>query len=313
MNTILWEDGLRDNIEKLCGVFPPVIRERWRSRLACTAERISAYEGAAMVSGDIFWRAVYEVFPGGYEPLILQVKDPDRLRSEAAASRNQEELSPGAEPLVLTRWAETNGRPLPVPSGKKILAINSSARKGGNTDVIMDEVLRACTDNGAEVEKFYLCDLAIKPCTGCRACRKGDVKTICTLKDDMTSMLYDKLYAMDGLVAGFPIYTARENGFMANFMDRWDCLSNPDLSRKWPSGKKGLVVSTWMWPNATAYDNIVEQMIILLRLHRVETTDALVVSGTRGKRHGRGVVKNHPDILEKIYEAGVAFLGNLGA
>ena len=35
-------------------------------------------------------------------------------------------------------------------------------------------------DGGCTVEKLYLGDLAIKPCTGCRACRKGDVKTICT-------------------------------------------------------------------------------------------------------------------------------------
>ena len=65
----------------------------------------------------------------------------------------------------------------------------------------------------------------------------------------MTAMMYDKLYAMDGLILGFPIYTARENAIMANFMDRWDCLSNPELSRKMPAGKKALVISTWMWPN----------------------------------------------------------------
>ena len=94
---------------------------------------------------------------------------------------------------------------------------------------------------------------------------------------------------------------------MANFMDRWDCLSNSDLSRKMPAGKKGLVVSTWMWPNPTAYDNVVEQMIILLRLHGVETAEVLTASGTRGKRHGRGVLKNHPRILATAYESGLGF------
>ena len=98
---------------------------------------------------------------------------------------------------------------------------------------------------------------------------------------------------------------------MATFMDRWDCLSNPDLSRKMPGMKNGIMVCTWMWPNTTAYDNIVENMVILFRLHKILTTDVLTLSGTRGKKHGRGVVKNHPDILKIAYDAGTQFLKTL--
>ncbi|MEI6125053.1 MAG: flavodoxin family protein [Pseudomonadota bacterium] len=311
MKKIVWQDGLQDMIEKLCAIFPAVIKDRWQSRLICSAEKIAAREEAPEVTADIFWRAVYEVFPGGYEPLILSKKDPGRMRAEVAASKAQEDIEPGNEPVCITRWAQKSNQDGPVSPGMKILAVNSSMRKGGNTDVLIDEVSRACHDNGCDVEKLYLGDLAIKPCTGCRACRKGDVKTICSLKDDMTSVVYEKMYAMDGLILGFPIYTARENAIMANFMDRWDCFANPELSRKMPAGKKGLIISTWMWPNPVAYDNVVEQMIILLRLHGVDTTDVLTASGTRGKRHGRGVVKNHPHALATAYTAGVDFLKGL--
>jgi hypothetical protein len=78
-----------------------------------------------------------------------------------------------------------------------------------------------------------------------------------------------------------------------------------------PGIKKGLVVCSWMWPNQIAYDNIAENMVILLRLHGVETTDVLVITGTRGKKHGKGVVKNHPDILQTTYQAGKDFLRTL--
>ena len=67
------------------------------------------------MNDDIFWRAVYEVFPGGYEPLILSGKDPARMRAEVAASKAQEDIEPGAEPLVITRWAQDRGRRRPVP------------------------------------------------------------------------------------------------------------------------------------------------------------------------------------------------------
>jgi len=46
-------------------------------------------------------------------------------------------------------------------------------------------------------------------------------------------------------------------------------------------------------------------------LHGVETTEVLTLSGTRGKQHGRGVVKNHPHILATAYSAGADFLKQL--
>jgi multimeric flavodoxin WrbA len=307
MHKIEWKEGLQEKTEALCEIFPDIIKKRWKDRLIYNSEKIAAYEGSAIVNENIFWKAVYEVFPGGYEPLILKIKNPEKLKADMVSSRNQENIEPGKEPVMITRWSQNSIEPANIPGGKKILSVNSSMRKGGNTDVILDELLKACKDNGSSVEKLYLADLNIKPCTGCRACRKGDVKTICTIKDDMLSV-YEKLYETDGFIMGFPIYTARENGIMANFMDRWDCLSNPQLTRKMPGLKKGLVVCSWMWPNISAYDNIVENMVILLRLHGVLTTDVLVVSGTRGKKHGKGVVKNHPDILDTAYKAGLQFL-----
>jgi multimeric flavodoxin WrbA len=312
MKTRQWLDAPSQKLEALCAFFPPIIRDRWVRRLVYNSEKIAAYESVTAVTEDIFWRAVYEVFPWGYEPLILRIKDMPRLQADVAASRTQEDLPPGSEPVHLLRWGSDAHAAGPVAPGRNILAVCASPRAGGNTDVVLDELLRACADGGATVEKIYLKDMDIRPCTGCRACRKVDVRTICTVQDDMTRHMYAKIYAADGLLLGFPIYTARENGIMANFMDRWDCFANPLLTRKMPAGKQGLVVCAWMWPHDAAYDNVVEQMVVLLRLHGVTTTDVITVSGTRGKNHGRGVVKNHPDLLATAYRAGVDFLAGLG-
>jgi hypothetical protein len=297
MKKFEWQEGLKEKIDALCAIFPPVIKDRWINRLIYNTEKLASYEGLTAVTNDVFWRSVTEVFPGGFEPLILKVKDPEKLKAAMLSSKEQESMEHGKEPVTITRWSQAAGR-------------NSSARKGGNTDIIVDELVRSCKDNGTTVEKLYLSDLNIKQCTGCRACRKGDVKTICALRDDMIPF-YDKLYEADGFIAGFPIYTARENGIMATFMDRWDCFSNPYLTRKMPEGKKGLIVCSWMWPNATAYDDVVEKMVILFRLHHILTTDVLAVTGTRGKKHGKGVVQHHPAILNTAYETGVDFLKGL--
>jgi len=299
--------NLENTLDSLVSIFPDVVRERWRERIRYNTEKIAAYQRTERINEDIFWQSVYEVLPLGYEPLILRHKDPERLRQEMQQSRNQEETPPGQEPLILSRWGKECKGFSELPRGKKFLAVNSSFRKGGNTDILLDEVIRALGDNGSEIEKLYLADLSIKPCTGCRVCRKKDIETICAIRDDMTP-IYEKLYQYDGFITGFPIYTARENGIMANFMDRWDCLSNPYLTRKMPKLKKGMVVCTWMWPNPLAYDDIVEGMVMLLKLHGIDTVEVLTLSGTRGRRHGRGVVKNHPDILKRAYQASINYL-----
>ena len=81
MNKFQWQDGLMEKIESLCAIFPPVIKNRWRDRLMYNSEKIAAYNGSSQVTEDIFWRSVYEVFPGGYEPLILKIKDPEKLKA----------------------------------------------------------------------------------------------------------------------------------------------------------------------------------------------------------------------------------------
>ena len=81
MDRLQWQAGLMEKTDALCEIFPAVIRSRWRQRLIYNAEKIAAYEGSSAVTDDIFWRSVYEVFPGGYEPLILRVKDIDANES----------------------------------------------------------------------------------------------------------------------------------------------------------------------------------------------------------------------------------------
>ena len=69
MKSFAWQKGLLEKADALCEMFPALIRERWRTRLICSAEKIAALKEVE-VTEEIFWKAVYEVFPGGYEPLI---------------------------------------------------------------------------------------------------------------------------------------------------------------------------------------------------------------------------------------------------
>lgn len=68
----------------------------------------------------------------------------------------------------------------------QVLGIIGSPRIGGNTEVLVDEVLAGAKEAGASVERVILNKLDIKPCQACNSCYKTGH---CAQKDDMESLL----------------------------------------------------------------------------------------------------------------------------
>ncbi len=100
----------------------------------------------------------------------------------------------------------------------KLLSLCGSPRKGRNTDQVLDRVGRAFVEAGGEVEKLYVADLDINPCTGCYGCMK-DIDGICVQQDDMSG-LYRKLIDADALAWGTPVYMWSPTAQMKLFLDR---------------------------------------------------------------------------------------------
>ena len=65
---------------------------------------------------------------------------------------------------------------------KKVLIISSSPRKGGNSDLLCDEFMKGAIEAGNEVEKIFLKDKTVHPCTGCSVCSMYGKP--CPQKDD---------------------------------------------------------------------------------------------------------------------------------
>lgn len=84
----------------------------------------------------------------------------------------------------------------------KVLGLAGSARRGGNTETLLDWCLSAAREAGAVAVKFGLCDLDLHGCQGCDACRKDGV---CIKKDDMQK-LYPHLRNADSIVIAAPVY-----------------------------------------------------------------------------------------------------------
>lgn len=102
-------------------------------------------------------------------------------------------------------------------SKTKVLGIVGSPRIGGNTDVLVGEILAGAEEGGATIEKVMLNKLEIKPCQACNSCYKTGK---CVQEDDMIP-LFDKMEQSDVLVLGTPIYWWGPTAQFKAFFDRW--------------------------------------------------------------------------------------------
>ena len=104
---------------------------------------------------------------------------------------------------------------------KKIIAINGSPRKKGNTAEVLTFALKGAQDAGAETELIHLADLNFSGCKSCFACKLKGGRSYgkCALNDDLTPIL-EKILASDGLLVGSPVYFGGETGLCRNFIER---------------------------------------------------------------------------------------------
>ena len=104
---------------------------------------------------------------------------------------------------------------------KKIIAINGSPRKNGNTAILLNKALEGAAAQGAETELINLYDLNYKGCISCFACKLKDGKSYgqCICKDGLTSVL-ESIKQADALLLGSPIYFGAVTGAMRSFMSQ---------------------------------------------------------------------------------------------
>lgn len=103
------------------------------------------------------------------------------------------------------------------PSQIHVLGVCGSPRRGGNTETLVDEVLRGAQQAGASVEKVLLAELDIAPCEACQACEAAGE---CIYDDDMPP-LFDKMARSQVWVLGTPVYWWGPSAQFKLFLDRW--------------------------------------------------------------------------------------------
>lgn len=104
----------------------------------------------------------------------------------------------------------------------KVLGINGSARKGWNTQTLVEKALEGAASAGADTELVNLYSESVKGCYECFACKRKDNHTngICAIRDNMRPLL-EKARAADVVIIGSPNFFGYPSAMVRAFVERF--------------------------------------------------------------------------------------------
>lgn len=107
----------------------------------------------------------------------------------------------------------------------KVIAINGSPRKDGNTAILINHVFAELKNEGFECELIQLAGENIAGCIGCGGCAKAKNNHCTAFNNDSVNVCIDKMIEADGIILGSPTYVANIVPTMKAFMERTGVIS----------------------------------------------------------------------------------------
>ncbi len=111
----------------------------------------------------------------------------------------------------------------------KVVAFNGSARKDGNTAILLKRVLKALEAEGIETELIQLAGQQIHGCTACRTCFETKNQH-CAITDDKVNVYIQKMVEADGIILGSPTYFGMMSPEMKALIDRAGFVAEAPLA-----------------------------------------------------------------------------------
>ncbi|MHC1604764.1 MAG: flavodoxin family protein [Candidatus Methanofastidiosia archaeon] len=188
----------------------------------------------------------------------------------------------------------------------KILAISGSPRKGGNTEYILEEVLKSAQEKGAETEMISVVGKELKPCEACEYCAEHK---ICKIDDD-AHYFYEKILDADGVVMGSPVYFGNVSCQLKAIIDRQRVVWRQGKSFKDKIGAS--VAVGWKWGHfstlATIDSFFMTNKMLLTGIGGVPGIGLMVFAQKKGDaKKDESAIKNAQELGKRMVEAVKAF------
>jgi multimeric flavodoxin WrbA len=115
----------------------------------------------------------------------------------------------------------------------KVVAFNGSARRKGNTALLLDHVTAELNKEGIQTEIVHLAGKSIQGCIACMKCHRNKDRR-CTVDTDYLNECIAKMDAADGILLGSPTYFADVSTERKALIDRAGMVAkaNDDMFRR---------------------------------------------------------------------------------
>lgn len=177
---------------------------------------------------------------------------------------------------------------------KKWIAVIGSARKGKNTELLVDYLIAGLRLKNIDIEKFVLDSKNISTCNGCEYCIKTGN---CIIQDDITEII-KRMKEVDGYIFASPSYNYNITAQMKALIDRTFCLN--DYTNGWKSrlspNKKSILVGVCGGKAKECMGYTIQGMHKSLSELGVEIIDAIEYYDTKHKP-----VKENNSIKKEIF------------
>jgi multimeric flavodoxin WrbA len=183
----------------------------------------------------------------------------------------------------------------------KIVAFQGSPRRGGNSDMLLEEALKAGIGGGHEVVLFALNDMNIRPCQNCGGCEETGR---CVLTDDMDAV-YPAIREADRIIVASPIFFFGLSAQTKMMIDRCQAFwcEKYLLKRTIPSGlhgRKGLLLLVGGMKKDIGIECAGATATAFFRTISVPEHTTLSYLNVDSK----GAILKHPSALKESYEVG---------
>jgi len=186
----------------------------------------------------------------------------------------------------------------------KVCGIIGSPNKNGNVDLLVSQVLKGASSQGAETNKIYLNDLHIRPC---QSCGVDPYPRYCLYDDDM-KIVYDALQCCDVAVLGSPVYFGTVSAQIKLMMDRSNCLlpyvkrsdGTWSFERRMKKRKRGVFIA--VAGTEQEFNTILTTVKGFFHWANIELIETILYPNDSNEL---GAVKNNKERMTQAFEVGV--------
>ncbi|MFZ5436377.1 MAG: flavodoxin family protein [Bacillota bacterium] len=187
---------------------------------------------------------------------------------------------------------------------KSLLAISSSPRREGNSELLLESFVRGVQEQGWKTVTIRLNGLKFKPCQACDKCASTGE---CVLDDDMQTV-YPQVALSDAIVMATPIYFGSVSGQLKIFIDRFQCwwhakynLGKPPVREE--EGRPAFFICVGALRKKQYCENAHSVVEVFCSVINFNLLDWLCFRGIDEK----GAIMDHPAALDKAFQAGRHF------